>query len=137
MKGRSNRPPPRQKELLSKNPALLGLTNCLLVSCTVLSVPFFIIKLFFRLKLPKVLLLIHYILVMHSFNLHQLLLLQSGNIEINPGLKKFSRLYICHWHLNGTAAHGFLKVPLIEAFTKVNNIGIISLSGLSPFAKTS
>ena len=92
-----------------------------LINCR-FSVPFFqflffIIKLFFRLKLPKLFLLIHYILVTYSFNLHHLLLLQSCNIEINPGPMKSSRLNFCHWSLIGIA-HDFVKVPLIEAFIK-------------------
>ena len=41
------------------------------------------------------LLLIHYIVVMYSFNLHHLLLLQSGDILINPGPMKSSRLNFC------------------------------------------
>ena len=65
---------------------------------------------------------------MYSFNLHHLLLLQSGVIEINPGPKKSSRLNFCHWNLNGIAAHGFVKVTLIEVFVKANNIDIICLS---------
>ena len=53
---------------------------------------FFIINYFF---VSKLLLLIHYIVVMYSFNLHHLLLLQSGDIEINPGPMKSSRLNFC------------------------------------------
>ena len=89
---------------------------------------FFIIKLFFRLKLPKLLLLIHYILVIYSFNLHHLLLLRSGDTEINPDPMKSSRLNFCHWNLNGIATHDFVKVTLLEAFIKANNINIICLS---------
>ena len=44
---------------------------------------------------------------------------------------KSSRLKFCHWNLNGIAAHEFVKVPLIEAFIKANNIDIICLS--NPF----
>ena len=57
-----------------------------------------------------------------------MLLLQSGDIEINPGPMKSSRLNFCQWNLNGTAAHNFVKAPLIEAFIKANNIDIIRLS---------
>ena len=63
---------------------------------------------------------------MYSFSLHHLLLLQSSDIEINPGPKKCSRLNFCHWNLNGIAAHDFVKVTL-EAFIEANNIGIICL----------
>ena len=65
---------------------------------------------------------------MYSFNLHHLLLLQSGDIEINPGLMKSSRLNFCHWNLNGMAAYEFDKVPLMEAFIKANSIDIICLA---------
>ena len=57
-----------------------------------------------------------------------MLLLQSGDIEINPGPMKSSKLNFCHWNLIGIAAHDFIKVPLIEAFIKANNIDIIWLS---------
>ena len=61
---------------------------------------------------------------MYSFILHHLLLLQSSDIEINPGPKKCSRLNFCHWNLNGIAAHDFVKVTL-DAFIEVNNIGFL------------
>ena len=105
----------------------LPLTNCHF-SVLFFQFLFFIIKLFFCLKLPKLLLLICYILVMYSFNLHHLLLLQSGDIEIDQGPKKSSRLNFCHWNINGIAAHDFVKVTLIETFIKANNIDIICLS---------
>ena len=41
---------------------------------------------------------------------------------------KSSRLNFCHQNLNGIAAYDFVKVPLIEAFIKANNIDIICLS---------
>ena len=63
---------------------------------------------------------------MYSFNLH-LLLLQSGDIEINPGPMKSSRLKFCHWNLNGTAGYDSVKVALIEAFIKPINIVITCL----------
>ena len=56
-----------------------------------------------------------------------MLLLQSGDIEINPGPMKSLRFNLCHWNLNGIAAHDFVKVTLIEAFIKANNIDIICL----------
>ena len=65
---------------------------------------------------------------MYSFNLHNLLLLQSGDTDINPGPKKSSRLTFYHWDLNGTEAHDFVKVSLMEAFIQANNIDIICLS---------
>ena len=65
---------------------------------------------------------------MYSFNLYHLLLLQSVDIEINRGPKKFLRLNICHWNVNGATAHDFVKVALVEALTKANYIDIICLS---------
>ena len=65
---------------------------------------------------------------MYSFNLHHLLLLQSSDTEISLGPMKSSRLNFCHWNLNGVVTHDFVKVPLIEAFIKANNIDINCLS---------
>ena len=48
-------------------------------------------------------------------NVKRMLLLDSGDIETNSGPRKsFIKFYF--WTLNGVAAHGFLKMPLIEAF---------------------
>ena len=69
----------------------------------------------------------HYILVMYSFNLHHLLLLQSRDIEINHVLWNFQD-WTCHWNLGGIAADDFVNVTLIEAFNNANNIDIICLS---------
>ena len=55
-----------------------------------------------------------------------LLLLRAGDIETNPGPKK--SIKFCHWNLNGLAAHGFVKIPLIEAFINTHNFDIICLS---------
>ena len=55
-------------------------------------------------------------------------LLISGDIETNPGPKKSSAIKFCHWNLNGLAAHGFVKVPLIEAFITTHNFDIVCLS---------
>ena len=57
-------------------------------------------------------------------------LLESGDIETNPGLRRSSLIIFCHWNLNGLAAHDFLKVLLIEAFITIHNIDIICLSGI-------
>ena len=56
------------------------------------------------------------------------LLLLSGNIEINPGLKRSSTIKFCHWNLDELAAHDFIKVPLIETFITTSNIDIVCLS---------
>ena len=43
-------------------------------------------------------------------NLIQLLLVSSGDIEINPGSKTRNQITFCHWSLNGLAALNFTKV---------------------------
>ena len=63
----------------------------------------------------------------YALNLKRMLLLESGDIETNPGPRK-SFIKFCHWNLNGLAAHDFVKMPLIEAFIKTHNFDIICLS---------
>ena len=62
---------------------------------------------------------------MYFFNLHHLLLLQSGDIEINPGPMKSSRLNFLPLESQWYRAHDFVKKPLTEALIKANNIDII------------
>ena len=68
---------------------------------------------------------------MYSFDLHYLLLFQSADIEISSVPQKYFKTHFCHRNLSGIAAHDFVKVPLIEAFIKANNIDIICLSETS------
>ena len=56
------------------------------------------------------------------------LLLKSGDIESNPGIRKSSAVKFCHWNLNGLAAHEFLKLSVFEGYINVNDIDIIYLS---------
>ena len=49
-------------------------------------------------------------------NFKHLLLLLSGDIEINPGPKRSSNIKFCDWNLNDLSAHVFIKVPLVKAF---------------------
>ena len=37
-------------------------------------------------------------------------------------------LTVCHWNLNGIAAHNFVKISLLEAFISVNKFDIICIS---------
>ena len=62
-----------------------------------------------------------------NFHKHILLLL-SGDIEINPGPKRSSNIKFSHWNLYGLAAHDFIKVPLVEAFITSNNFDLVCLS---------
>ena len=52
-------------------------------------------------------------------------LLRLGDVEINPGPKKLSVIKFYHWNVNGLAAYGFLKVPLIETFITTDNCDVI------------
>ena len=62
-----------------------------------------------------------------NFHKHILLLL-SGDIEINPGPKRSSNIKFSHWNLYGLAAHDFIKVSLVEAFITINNFDLVCLS---------
>ena len=58
----------------------------------------------------------------------KILLVNSGDIETNPGPRNFSPTKFCHWNLNGLAAHDFIKVRLIEAFVSTHSFDILCLS---------
>ena len=53
-----------------------------------------------------------------------------GDIESNPGPvnNPAQDLTVCHWNLNGIAAHNFVKISLLEAFNSVNNFDVICVS---------
>ena len=55
--------------------------------------------------------------------------LEPGDIETNLGSKSSSFTSFFQWHLNGIAAHNFVKILLIESFIASHNISIICWSG--------
>ena len=55
------------------------------------------------------------------------LLMQCGDIEVNPG-PKYSSLTFCHWNLNGLTAHDNIKISLLQAYVTQYNCDIICLS---------
>ena len=59
-----------------------------------------------------------------SFNLNQILLIRSDDVELNPGPKISSSLTFFHWNLNGIAAHDFAKISLIQPYTLSYNTDI-------------
>ena len=61
-------------------------------------------------------------------NFKHLLLLLSGDIEINPGPKWSSVINFCHWNLNGLISHDFIKVPLVDVFITSNKFDLVCLS---------
>ena len=63
----------------------------------------------------------------HALNLKRILLLESGDMETNPGPRK-SFIKFCQSNLNGLAAHDFVEMRLIEAFITTHNFDTICLS---------
>ena len=59
---------------------------------------------------------------------NKILLIRSGDIELNPVPKKSSSLTFFHWNLNGIAAHDFSKISLIQSHVLFYNIDIIFLA---------
>ena len=55
------------------------------------------------------------------------LLMQCGDIEVNPG-PKYSSLTFCHWNLNGLTAHDNIKISLLQAYVTQYNCDIICIS---------
>ena len=60
-------------------------------------------------------------------NFKYLLLLSSGDTEVNSGPKRSSNIKFCHWNLNDIAAHDFIKIPLVKTFIASNNFDIVCL----------
>ena len=60
-------------------------------------------------------------------SLIDILLIRSGDIELNPGpFNNTSRpLSVCHWNLNSIVAHDFIKLTHIEAYYTEHNFDII------------
>ena len=50
--------------------------------------------------------------------LYILLIILSGDVELNPGPKRKAAqtLSVCHWNLNSICAHKFAKVSLLRAY---------------------
>ena len=59
---------------------------------------------------------------------NKILLIQSGDVELNRRPKKLSSLSFFYWNLNGIAAHDFEKISLIQSHALFCNIDIIFLS---------
>ena len=66
-----------------------------------------------------------------SFNLNQISLIWSGDVELNPDTKKSSSLTFFHWSANETAAHNFEKISLIQFCESLYDTDIIFLSETS------
>ena len=58
-----------------------------------------------------------------------MLLYICGDIETNPGPENVvNTLSVCHWNLNGIAAHDHIKVAQLEVFLSVHKFDIVCLS---------
>ena len=57
-----------------------------------------------------------------------LLLLCSGDIEINPGPELFKNISLCHWNLNSISVYSFIKKDLLVAFNSIHNFDLICIS---------
>ena len=57
-----------------------------------------------------------------------LLLVQHGDIEINPGPKKKQPKYFscCHWNVNSLLAHG--KISLLTAYNTIHQYDVVCIS---------
>ena len=56
------------------------------------------------------------------------LILCSANTETNPGPKRNSKIFFCHWNVNGIAVHNFSKVSLLQVMATTHNYDFICLS---------
>ena len=75
--------------------------------------------------------LTQYILFLQVFTFFphlRILLILCGDVELNPGPEKLQNLSLCHWNLNGIAAHNYAKISLLEAYIAVHDFDIIFLS---------
>ena len=61
---------------------------------------------------------------------YSILISLSGNVQLNPGPKNKSDVNfpICHWNLNGIAAHNYVKVFLLKTYIAVFKFDIICIS---------
>ena len=70
------------------------------------------------------------VLLNSSLWLQILLVLLSGDVEINPGPKRTPKanLSVCHWNPNSISAHNYVKLSLLRAYLTFHNFNIICLS---------
>ena len=59
-----------------------------------------------------------------------LLVMLSGDVEVNPGPKKKDKdcLSICHWNLNSISAYDYSKLFLLNSYNSLHKFDIICLS---------
>ena len=54
----------------------------------------------------------------------------SGDVEENPGPKPSSSqsFSICHWNLNSSSAHSYMKLSLLRAYLSTHKFDVICIS---------
>ena len=57
-----------------------------------------------------------------------LIILLSGEIEINPGPITANCLKFCYWNLNSVYARGGIKTSLIQAYNSLHHFNILAIS---------
>ena len=62
----------------------------------------------------------------HHICLYLIIFNRSGDIEKNPGpkLNSYQSFSFCQWNLNSITVHNFLKVSLLQAYTR-HNISVL------------
>ena len=68
------------------------------------------------------------VLILFFFLMKSLLILLSGDIELNPGPKRYFNLKVCHWNLNSLPSHNFAKLSSFQAYNALHKYDIICLS---------
>ena len=68
------------------------------------------------------------VLILFFFLMKSLLILLSGDIELNPGPKRYFNLKVCHWNLNSLPSHNFAKLTSLQAYNTLHKFDIICIS---------
>ena len=96
---------------------------------------------FHSFRVRNVLILFLYLIIWYDFAawFRPLLILLSGDIEMNPGPKPVSgqSFSIFHLNLNSISAHNYTKISLLTAYVLVHNFDIICLSETNLNSETS
>ena len=67
---------------------------------------------------------------LHHIWLYLIIFDRSGDVEKNsePKPNSYQSFSICHWNLNSSSAHNFLKLSLLRAYITVYKSDVICLS---------
>ena len=67
---------------------------------------------------------------LHHIWLYLIIFDRSGDVEKNsePKPNSYQSFSICHWNLNSSSMHNFLKLSLLRAYITVHKFDVIFLS---------